>query len=147
MTINIVEYISIIESLMGEIINRADKLGYDKKVLEDDQKDILLPGALDAANDLAKEIYNGIIQKERRSYSPDDNELKLLAFAVIWSAWSAWIFKSKSEDQKCFPLSREVAEADSKYVKSMILNAINGGENIGKGGGRSEGKNEPIEVA
>lgn len=146
MTIDIAYYISKVESLMGEMLDKAEEGGNVRGfVSPDHQKKILLPEVFDAATELAKDIYNEVVQREGRSYGTDDNELQLLAFAVMWSAWSAWVFKSKSEDAKR-PL-REVAKADSKYVKSMISNAMSGGENLGKDGGRPEGKKELINIA
>jgi hypothetical protein len=42
--------------------------------------------------------------------------------------------------------SREQAKAVSKYVESMIVNAIRGGQNIGKNNGQPEGRNEQIGI-
>jgi hypothetical protein len=92
MTIDIARYLNRVQALMGEMLDKAEKEGYVRGVVSSDhQKKILLPGAFDAANELAKEIYNEVIQKEGedKSYKPTQNELQLLAFAMIWSAWSA----------------------------------------------------------
>ena len=145
MTIDIAEYISKIECLMGVIIDRAKESGISNQVFVEDQRNILLPGAFAAAHKLQEEIYNEVVNKEGKSYSPS-NEMKLLAFAVIWSAWSAWVFMAKSEDPNRSKESRELAEAVSKYVETMIVNAIKCGQNIGKGNGGPEGRKEPINL-
>jgi hypothetical protein len=109
-----------------------------------DQLDILLDGALSLATNLEREIYNEVLHKEGRSYDYDSNEMDLLALGLIFSSWSSWIFKAKSEDPSRDAESREQAKAVSKYIESMIVNAIRGGQNIGKNNGQPEGSNEPI---
>ncbi|MGA7368277.1 MAG: hypothetical protein WBX01_04055 [Nitrososphaeraceae archaeon] len=94
MTIDIARYINKVQVLMGKMLDKARDEGLSNGfVLPEYQKCILLPGAFDAANDLAKEVYEEVIQKEGecKSYTPRENELQLLAFAMIWSAWSAWV--------------------------------------------------------
>ena len=71
---------------------------------------------------------------------------RLLAFALIWSAYAGWIFKAKSEDPSRQDESRKQAEAVSKYIETMIVNGIRGGRKIGKGSGRPEGRKESIEI-
>lgn len=104
---------------MGIIIDRAKESGVSNKVYPEDQRNILLPGAFAAAHKLQEEIYNEVVQKEGNSYDLS-NEMKLLAFAVIWSAWSAWVFKAKSEDPDRQGESRKKAEAVSKYIETMV---------------------------
>ncbi|MGH9982863.1 MAG: hypothetical protein ACRD8W_02775 [Nitrososphaeraceae archaeon] len=86
------------------------------------------------------------LQKEGISYDYDSNEMDLLALGIIFSAWSSWIFKAKSEDASREEGSREQAKAVSKYVESMIVNAIRGGQNISKDNGQPEGKSELIDI-
>ncbi len=98
---------------MGEMIDKATEEGPGSGIVFDiHQKNILLPRVFDAAKELAKEIYDEVILKGRKSYTPTDNELLLLAFVMIWSAWSAWVFKSKSENPNRLPHLQEVAKAD-----------------------------------
>lgn len=146
MTIDIAYYVSKIQDLMGIVINRAEEAGYKYALVPADQKDILLVGALTIARKLEEEIYNDVKEKEGQSYGVPSNEMQLLAFAVILSAWSGWVFKAKSEDPNRPEESRELAKTVSKYVETMIVNAIKGGQNIGKGSGRPEGKKEPINI-
>jgi hypothetical protein len=150
MTIDIARYINKVQILMGQMLDKAKEDGYVGCVLPKHQKEILLPGAFDAANELAKEIHNEVTLREGegKSYEPTENELQLLAYAMIWSAWSAWVFKSKSEseDPNRTVADKERAKADSKYVKSMILNAMKGGENVGQRGGTPECRKEAIEI-
>ena len=87
-----------------------------------------------------------MLQKEGKSYDYDSNEMDLLALGVIFSSWSGWIFKAKSEDPSRELESREQAKAVSKYVESMIMNAIRGGQNIGKDNGSPDGKSQPIDI-
>ena len=65
---------------------------------------------------------------------------------VIFSSWSGWVFKAKSEHPNRDTESREQAKVVSKYVETMIVNAIRGGQNIGKNNGQPEGRNEPIGI-
>jgi hypothetical protein len=146
MTIDIAYYISKIECLMGIVLDRAKESGINNAILPDDQKNILLAGVLTAAKKLEEEIYNEVKEKEGRSYDFPSNEMQLLAFAIIWSAYSGWVFKAKSDDPQRQDESRKQAEAVSKHVEAMIVNAIRGGQNIGNAGGRPEGK-EPITIA
>lgn len=147
MTIDIAHYVSKIECLMGIAIDRAKEVGKHGEILPEDQKNILLAGALTSAKQLEEEIYNEVKKKEGRSYDTHSNEMQLLAFALMWSAYAGWIFKAKSEDPNRQEESRKQAEAVSKYVEIMIVNAIRGGQKIGKDNGRPEGKKEEIDIA
>jgi hypothetical protein len=40
----------------------------------------------------------------------------------------------------------EQAKAVSKYIETMIVNAIRGGQNIGKNNGQPEGRNELVGI-
>jgi hypothetical protein len=146
MTIDIAYYVSKIQYLMGIIINRAKEAGYRNVLVPADQKDILLAGALTVARKLEEEIHNDVKEKEGRSYGVPSNEMQLLAFAVILSAWSGWVFKAKSEDPTRDDLSREGAKAISKCIEAIIVSAIRGGQNIGKGNETPEGKEELIDI-
>ena len=146
MTINIAPYLAEIQKLMGIVLKRAKSSGVTDGILRVDQLDILLDGALSLATNLEREIYNEVLYIEGRSYDYDSNEMDLLALGLIFSSWSSWIFKAKSEDPSRDLESREQAKAVSKYVESMIVNAIRGGQNIGKNNGQPEGRNEPIGI-
>lgn len=146
MTIDIAPYLAEIQKLMDIVLERAKSSGVTNGILRVDQLDILLDGALSLATDLEKDIYNEVLHKEGRSYDYDSNEMDLLALGVIFSSWSGWIFKAKSEDPNRDAESREQAKAVSKYVESMIANAIRGGQNIGKNNGQPEGRNELIDI-
>lgn len=148
MAVDIAPYIAEIQRLMGIVLARAKSSGVANGILGVDQADILLAGALNAAIILEKNIYKEIILKEGRSYDSDSNEMDLLALALglILSAWSAWVFKAKSEDPGKGPESREQAKAVSKYIETMIVNAIRGGQNIGKNNGQPEGRNELVGI-
>lgn len=126
MAVDIAPYIAEIQRLMGIVLARAKSSGVTNGILGVDQADILLAGALNAAIILEKNIYKEIISKEGRSYDSDSNEMDLLALGLILSAWSAWVFKAKSEDPGKGPESREQAKAVSKYIETMIVNAIRG---------------------
>lgn len=54
-----------------------------------------------------------------------------LAMGVIFSAWTSWIFKAKSEDINRNVNLRNQARCVSNYVKSIIENAITVGWEIG----------------
>jgi hypothetical protein len=127
---------------MGIVSERAKSSGVSKGILRVDQLDILLDGALSLATNLERDIYNEVLQKEGKSYDYDSNEMDLLTLGVIFLSWSGWIFKAKSEDPSRELESREQAKAVSKYVESMIMNAIRGGQNIGK----DNGKSQPIDI-
>jgi hypothetical protein len=146
MAVDIAPYIAEIQGLMGIVLARAKSSGVANGILGVDQADILLAGALNAAIILEKNIYKEIISKEGRSYDSDSNEMDLLALGLILSAWSAWVFKAKSEDSGRGPESREQAKAVSKYIETMIVNAIRGGQNIGKNNGQPEGRNELVGI-
>jgi hypothetical protein len=146
MAVDIAPYIAEIQRLMGIVLARAKSSGVANGILGVDQADILLAGALNAAIILEKNIYKEIISKEGRSYDSDSNEMDLLALGLILSAWSAWVFKAKSEDPGRGPESREQAKAVSKYIETMIVNAIRGGQNIGKNNGQPEGRNELVGI-
>jgi hypothetical protein len=146
MTIDIAPYIAEIQKLMGIVLARAKSSGVVNGILGVDQADILLAGALNAATILERNIYNEIISKEGISYNSDSNEMDLLALGLILSAWSAWVFKAKSEDSNREAGSREQAKAVSKYVETMIVNAIRGGQNIGIANGQPEGRSELINI-
>ena len=146
MAVDIAPYIAEIQRLMGIVLARAKSSGVANGILGVDQADILLAGALNAAIILEKNIYKEIISKEGRSYDSDSNEMDLLALGLILSAWSAWVFKAKSEDPGRGPESREQAKAVSKYIETMIVNAIKGGQNIGKNNGQPEGRNELVGI-
>jgi hypothetical protein len=146
MAVDIAPYIAEIQRLMGIVLARAKSSGVTNGILGVDQADILLAGALNAAIILEKNIYKEIISKEGRSYDSDSNEMDLLALGLILSAWSAWVFKAKSEDPGKGPESREQAKAVSKYIETMIVNAIRGGQNIGKNNGQPEGRNELVGI-
>lgn len=60
----------------------------------------------------------------------------MLGAATILSAWSAWIFKAKSEDKTRQTESRNSALAVNKHVESLITNAIEAGVEIGKNNGQ-----------
>jgi hypothetical protein len=146
MTIDIAPYLAEIQKLMGIALERAKSSGVNNGILRVDQLDILLDGALSLATSLERDIYNEVLQKEGKSYDYDSNEMDLLALGVIFSSWSGWIFKAKSEDPSRDAESREQAKAVSKYVESMMVNAIRGGQNIGKDNGQPEGKSELIDI-
>jgi hypothetical protein len=146
MAVDIAPYIAELQRLMGIVLARAKSSGVTNGILGVDQADILLAGALNAAIILEKNIYKEIISKEGRSYDSDSNEMDLLALGLILSAWSAWVFKAKSEDPGKGPESREQAKAVSKYIETMIVNAIRGGQNIGKNNGQPEGRNELVGI-
>jgi hypothetical protein len=146
MAVDIAPYIAEIQRLMGIVLARAKSSGVANGILGVDQADILLAGALNAAIILEKNIYKEIISKEGRSYDSDSNEMDLLALGLILSAWSAWVFKAKSEDPGRGPESREQAKVVSKYIETMIVNAIRGGQNIGENNGQPEGRNELISI-
>jgi hypothetical protein len=146
-TIDIAPYIAEIQKLMGIVSERAKSSGVTNGILRVDQLDILLDGALSLATNLERDIYKEVLRKEGKSYDYDSNEMDLLALGVIFSSWSSWIFKAKSEDPSREAESREQAKAVSKYIESMIVNAIRGGQNIGKDNGSPEGKSEPINIA
>ena len=146
MTINIAPYLAEIQKLMGIVLKRAKSSGVTDGILRVDQLDILLDGALSLATNLERDIYNEVLQKEGKSYDYDSNEMDLLALGVIFSSWSGWIFKAKSEDPSRELESREQAKAVSKYVESMIMNAIRGGQNIGKDNGSPDGKSQQIDI-
>jgi hypothetical protein len=146
MTIDIAPYLAEIQKLMGIVLERAKSSGVTNGILRVDQLDILLDGALSLATSLERDIYNEVLQKEGNSYDYDSNEMDLLALGIIFSSWSGWIFKAKSEDPSREEGSREQAKAVSKYVESMIVNAIRGGQNIGKDNGQPEGKRELIDI-
>jgi hypothetical protein len=147
MTIDIAPYLAEIQKLMGIVSERAKSSGVINGILRVDQLDILLDGALSLATNLERDIYKEVLRKEGKSYDYDSNEMDLLALGVIFSSWSGWIFKAKSEDPSREAESREQAKAVSKYIESMIVNAIRGGQNIGKDNGSPEGKSEPINIA
>jgi hypothetical protein len=134
------------QKLMGIVSERTKSSGVSNGILRVDQLDILLDGALSLATNLERDIYNEVLQKEGKSYDYDSNEMDLLALGVIFSSWSGWIFKAKSEDPSKELESREQAKAVSKYVESMIMNAIRGGQNIGKDNGGPDGKSQPIDI-
>jgi len=146
MTIDIAPYLAEIQKLMGIVLERAKSSGVTNGILRVDQLDILLDGALSLATDLERDIYNEVLHKEGRSYHYDSNEMDLLALGIIFSSWSGWIFQAKSEDPSRDAESREQAKAVSKYVESMIVNAIRGGQNIGKNNGQPEERSEPIGI-
>jgi hypothetical protein len=131
---------------MGIVSERAKSSGVSKGILRVDQLDILLDGALSLATNLERDIYNEVLQKEGKSYDYDSNEMDLLTLGVIFLSWSGWIFKAKSEDPSRELESREQAKAVSKYVELMIMNAIRGGQNIGKDNGSPDGKSQPIDI-
>jgi hypothetical protein len=68
------------------------------------------------------------------------------AVGVILSAWSSWVFKSKSEDKNRQVESRDQATAVNKYIISFVRNSVNAGQRIGEGGGAPEGKRELVEI-
>ena len=72
--------------------------------------------------------------------------MNLLAMGAILSAWSGWVFKSKSEDRNRDEASREQSAAVSKYTERLIRNAVIGGQKIGEGGGRPEGKSLFVKI-
>ena len=146
MTIDIAPYLAEMQKLMGIVSERAISSGVSNGILRVDQLDILLDGALSLATNLERDIYNEVLQKEGKSYDYDSNEMDLLALGVIFSSWSGWIFKAKSEDPSRELESREQAKAVSKYVESMTMNAIRGGQNIGKDNGSPDGKSQPIDI-
>ena len=146
MTIDIVYYISEIERLMSKVFESAKEKGTIGGVYPEDQVNILLAGALEAAKQLEKQIYDEVKLKEGRSYGVPSNEMQLLALALMWSAYAGWVFKAKSEDLGRVEESRKGAAAVSKYVETLIVNAIRGGQKIGKDNGRPEGKKEPIDI-
>jgi hypothetical protein len=147
MTIDIAYYLSELERLMGEVFESAKKAGIQGGVITKDQVNILLTGALTAAKQLEEQIHDEVKQKEGQSYGVPSNEMQLLAFALMWSAYAGWVFKAKSEDPNRNEESRKQADAVSKHVETMIINAIRGGQKIGKNSGRPEGKKEPISIA
>lgn len=55
-----------------------------------------LPKGREAANDRAPTVEE--IRKLIDYPDTNSNEMNLFAFAVMLSSWSAWCFKSKSED-------------------------------------------------
>ena len=146
MSIDIAPYLAEMQKLMVIVSERAKSSGVSNGILRVDQLDILLDGALSLATNLERDIYNEVLQKEGKSYDYDSNEMDLLALGVIFSSWSGWIFKAKSEDPSRELESREQAKAVSKYVESMIMNAIRGGQNIGKDNGDPDGKSQPIDI-
>ena len=106
---------------MGLIADRAKEAGKSNAVFLEDQRNILLPGAFAAADNSRERFTKKLYRK--RAYDPS-NEMKVLASAIIWSAWCAWVFKAKSEDPDRPEESRNQAEAVSKICKTTIVNAI-----------------------
>ena len=147
MSINISKYITEVEKLMTQVIQFAN----DKKlevgsVHESDIIKILLSGAYELSKVLATEIYKEIKEKEGISYPANSNEMNLMAMGVIFSAWTSWIFKAKSEDINRNVESRNQARCVSNYVKSIIENAITGGWKIGVDNKRPENTFEYINI-
>jgi hypothetical protein len=64
---------------MGIVFNRAKEAGIYGGIIPEDQKNILLAGALTAAQQLEEELYNEVKKKEGRSYDFPSNEMQLLA--------------------------------------------------------------------
>jgi len=149
MAIDIAPYIAEIQRLMGVVYQNAKSSGLGTgQIFTKDQKDILISGAFNAATKLSKEIYDEVKKKEGSAYDWPGNEWDMLAVAMIFSSWSAWVFKAKSADPHPNRVpTREGAKAVSKYVDSMIANAVKGGQNIGKDNGQSEGRKEPINIS
>jgi hypothetical protein len=103
---------------------------------------ILLPGIHAIAEKLERDLYQELKEIEGDPWLPNSNEMNLFAFAVMLSSWSAWCFKSKSEDPNRQEQSRSQAAAVSKHLESIITKAIQAGERIGQKGGRPDKRTE-----
>jgi hypothetical protein len=146
LAINIACYIQQIELLTRLAINDSEKELHKTGQLTDKSRLDMLNGAMSLARGLEQEIYHEVNQIENKSYDYGSNEMNLLSLSVILACWSAWVFKSKSEDPNRAIESREQAAAVSKYIEPFIRNAISAGQQMGNGGGRPEGKSQLIEI-
>ena len=100
LAIDIAYYISQIELQMAATIKRSESRLKEKgRVLEEDRLNILLRGAMMIAKRLEEEIYHEVKEREHKSYNYCSNEINILALATLLSAWSSWVFKSKSDDK------------------------------------------------
>jgi hypothetical protein len=147
LAINISCYVQQIQLLTGLALNQSEKeLHRIDQLSEDARFNILVKGAVKLAKALEEEIYREVKQKEGKSYDHCSNEMNMLALSTILACWSGWVFKSKSEDKKRATESREQASAVSKYIESLIRNAINAGQKMGEGGETPEGKSRLIAI-
>jgi hypothetical protein len=147
LAINIAPYIQQIQLLTGLAISESEKeFHVTGQLTEKSRLNILLKGAMSLARGLEEEIYREVKQRENKSYDYGSNEMNLLSLSAILACWSAWVFKSKSEDPSRQAESREQAAAVSKYIESFIRNAIDAGRQMGEGGGTPEGKSQLIEI-
>jgi len=147
LAINIAYYIQQTQLLTGMAIKESEKELHTTGLLTDKSRfDIILRGAMLLARELEQEIYREVKKRENKSYDCESNEMNLLSLSVILACWSAWVFKAKSEDPNRASESREQAAAVSKYMESFFRNAINAGQQMGKGGEIPEGKIHNIEI-
>jgi hypothetical protein len=145
--IDIAYYIQQIEAHTAAAIHVSEtKLKHKGKISCEDRLNIILGCAMKTAEKLEEETYREVKKKEQKSYDYPSNEMNLFALATILAAWSGWVFKSKSEDLKRPSESREKAAAVSKYIESIVRNAVEKGQKLGEGGGRPEGKTIFMEI-
>jgi hypothetical protein len=147
MAIDIAYYISEIERGLGKAQAASKDMGISGGILHEHIINILLPICHTAALKLEKEIFSTVSSMEGESWPAEANELNLLAFGTILTAWASWCFKAKSDDPNRDPLTRRQAAVVDKYIKTMINNAINAGRTIGTDNGRPEGREELIGVS
>jgi hypothetical protein len=62
----------------------------------------------------------------------------MLGAATILTAWSAWMFRAKSEDPNRPQQSKDEALAVSNHLHSLFVRSIKAGDEIGINNGRPE---------